>query len=77
MKAALIKSSDIKAIEKLPVVRNFRKVIEAKDINLMNKELYQFLTLYCGFIRALQHQWIQGNLTLLQRILPRVFIQAF
>ena len=50
MKAALIKSSDIKAIEKLPVVRNFRKVIEAKDINLMNKELYQFLTLYCGFI---------------------------
>ena len=50
METALNKYSDIKAIEKLQVVRNFRKVIEAKDINLMNKELYQFLTLHCGFI---------------------------
>ena len=37
-------------IETLPVVRNFQKVIEARDMSLMNKELYQFLNLYCGFI---------------------------
>jgi hypothetical protein len=46
----LMKASDRKPIGKLPVVRNFRKVIEARDISLMNKELYQFLNLYCGFI---------------------------
>ncbi len=34
----------------LPVVRKFRKVIESRDMNLMDKELYQFLNLYCGFI---------------------------
>lgn len=39
-----------RTIETLPVVRNFRKVIEARDMALMNKELYQFLNLYCGFI---------------------------
>lgn len=39
-----------RAIETLPVVRNFRKVIEARNMSLMNKELYQFLNLYCGFI---------------------------
>jgi len=45
-----LKKSNRKPISTLPVVRNFRKVIEARDINLMNKELYQFLNLYCGFI---------------------------
>lgn len=39
-----------KPIEKLPVVRNFRQVIEDRDIHLMKKELYDFLVLYCGFI---------------------------
>lgn len=39
-----------RAIETLPVVRNFRQVIEARKMSLMNKELYQFLNLYCGFI---------------------------
>lgn len=38
------------AIGNLPVVKNFRRVIEARDMSLMNKELYQFLNLYCGFI---------------------------
>ena len=39
-----------RVIETLPVVRNFQKVIEARDMSLMNKELYSFLNLYCGFI---------------------------
>ena len=50
MEKALIKSSEKKPINKLPVVRNFRQVIENRDISLMKKELYQFLNLYCGFI---------------------------
>ena len=37
-------------IGNLPVVRKFRKVIESRDMSLMDKELYQFLNLYCGFI---------------------------
>jgi len=32
------------------VVRNFKQVIEERDMSLMNKELYQFLNLHCGFI---------------------------
>ena len=50
MQMQLIKQSEKKPISNLPVVRNFRKFIEARDISLMNKELYQFLNLYCGFI---------------------------
>ena len=34
----------------IPIIKNFQEVIEHKDIGRMNKELYQFLTLYCGFI---------------------------
>jgi len=37
-------------IGNLPVVRKFRQVIEKRDMNLMDKELYEFLNLYCGFI---------------------------
>ena len=50
MEAALMKTPERKPIEKLHVVRNFREVIEAKDLSFMNSELYQFLTLHCGFI---------------------------
>ena len=50
MEAALVKTPDSNPIEKLHVVRNFREVIEAKDLSLMNSELYKFLTLHCGFI---------------------------
>jgi len=32
------------------VVKNFQEVVETKDIGKMNKELYEFLNLYCGFI---------------------------
>ena len=34
----------------LGVIRNFQDVVESKDIRKMNKELYEFLNLYCGFI---------------------------
>ncbi|MEI9475599.1 MAG: hypothetical protein WCO26_03385 [Deltaproteobacteria bacterium] len=34
----------------IPVVKNFKEVIENKDIDRMNKELYEFLILYCGYI---------------------------
>ena len=34
----------------IPVIKNFQKVIENRDINIMNKELYEFLNLCCGFI---------------------------
>jgi hypothetical protein len=37
-------------ISNLPVVRKFRTVIESRDMNQMDKELYQFLHQYCGFI---------------------------
>ena len=50
MEAALVRTPDKKQIEKLHVVRNFRAVIEARDISLMKDELYEFLTLHCGFI---------------------------
>ncbi len=50
MHMALVKAPDRKPIGNLLVVRNFRRVIEARDISLMNRELYQFLNLYCGFI---------------------------
>jgi len=50
MKEELEKLSNRKSISKLPVVRNFRQVIEKRDINLMNNELYQFLNLHCSFI---------------------------
>jgi len=39
-----------KPIGSLYVVRNFGKVIEARDIKHMTKELYEFLHLHCDFI---------------------------
>ena len=50
MQMPLVKSSERKQIQKLSVVKNFRRVIEGRNISLMNKELYEFLNLYCGFI---------------------------
>jgi hypothetical protein len=34
----------------IPLIRNFKEVIENRDIDKMSKELYDFLNLYCGFI---------------------------
>jgi hypothetical protein len=34
----------------ISVIKNFKEVIENRDIDRMNKELYDFLNLYCGFI---------------------------
>ena len=53
MQVALVKIPERKPIERLSVVRNFREAMEARDISLMNSELYQFLTLHCGFIAHL------------------------
>jgi hypothetical protein len=50
MEKAALKTSYKGPISKVVVVRNFQKAIEERDISLMNKELYQFLTQYCGFI---------------------------
>jgi hypothetical protein len=45
-----IKKPERKPIGRLSVVRNFRWVIEERDIGLMKRELYEFLHLHCGFI---------------------------
>ena len=37
-------------LNRLSVVKNFKKVIETKDIGHMKSELYEFLHLHCGFI---------------------------
>jgi len=50
MQMQLIETSNKQPVDSLKVVKNFRKVIESRDINKMNKELYQFLNLHCGFI---------------------------
>ena len=34
----------------IAIIRNFKEVVEKRDIGRMNKELYDFLNLYCGFI---------------------------
>ena len=50
MQSVSSQATERTAIGSLPVVNNFRRVIEARNMSLMNKELYQFLNLYCGFI---------------------------
>ena len=50
MQMQLMDTSDKQPVNSLRVVKNFRKVIESRDINAMKKELYQFLNLHCGFI---------------------------
>jgi len=34
----------------IAVIKNFKEVIETRNIDKMNKELYEFLHLHCGFI---------------------------
>jgi hypothetical protein len=72
MEKAALKASDKGPIGTVAVVKNFRKVIEARDINLMSKELYQFLNLYCGFIA---HYDINGFKETYAR--PRDFARVF
>jgi hypothetical protein len=56
----------------IAVIKNFQEVIEHKDINRMNKELYTFLNLYCGFIA---HYDINGFKATYQA--PRDFAEVF
>ena len=50
MQLNLMNAQASQPVGTLRVVKNFRKVIERRDINAMTKELYQFLNLHCGFI---------------------------
>ncbi len=56
----------------IPVIRNFQQVTENKDIDRMNKELYEFLNLYCGFIA---HYDINGFKATYRS--PRDFAEVF
>ena len=56
----------------IPVIRNFKEVIDNKDINRMNKELYEFLQLHCRFIT---HCDINGFKTTYRT--PRDFAEVF
>ena len=56
----------------IPVIKNFKEVIENKDIHRMNKELYDFLNLHCGFIA---HYNIDGFKTTYRA--PRDFAEVF
>jgi hypothetical protein len=72
MQMALMDIPERKPIGKLAVVRNFRRVIEARDINLMKPKLYDFLIMHCGFIA---HFNIDGFKTTYRR--PNDFAEVF
>ena len=76
MQMNLIKTSNKKPVGSLPVVKNFRKVIEGRNIKAMNKELYEFFHLHCGFIA---HYNIDGFKSTYARPLDfaEVFIRHF
>jgi len=56
----------------IPVIRNFEEVIETRDIDRMNKELYSFFILNCGFIA---HYDINGFKATYKA--PRDFAEVF
>ena len=56
----------------IAVIKNFKEVIENKDIDRMNKELYEFLHLHCGFIA---HYDINGFKATYKS--PRDFAEVF
>jgi hypothetical protein len=56
----------------IAVIKNFKEVIETRKIDRMNKELYQFLNFYCGFIA---HYDINGFKATYQS--PLDFAEAF
>ena len=56
----------------IPVIKNFKEVIESRSIEKMNKELYEFLTLSCGFIA---HCNIEGFKETYRS--PRNFVDVF
>ncbi|MFC1896865.1 hypothetical protein ACFL0Q_09485 [Thermodesulfobacteriota bacterium] len=72
MQQPLIDLPDKKSVVALPVVRNFKKVIESRDIKFMRNELYQFLNLNCGFIA---HYDINGFKATYSR--PADFVDVF
>ncbi len=45
----------------IAVITNFKEVIESRSIDRMSKELYEFLTLYCGFIAHYNLEGFKAN----------------
>ena len=60
----------------IAVIKNFKEVIETRNIDKMNKELYQFLNLYCGFIAHYDINGFKATYRNPQR-LCRTFIRHF
>jgi len=56
----------------IAVIKNFKEVIETRNIDKMNKELYEFLHLHCGFIA---HYDINGFKATYRN--PRDFAEVF
>jgi hypothetical protein len=56
----------------IAVIKNFKEVIENRNIDKMNKELYEFLHLHCGFIA---HYDINGFKATYKS--PRDFAEVF
>ncbi len=56
----------------IAVIKNFKEVIESRSIEKMNKELYDFLNLHCGFIA---HYNINGFKDTYRN--PRDFAEVF
>ena len=56
----------------IAVIKNFKEIIENKDIGRMHKELYEFLHLHCGFIA---HYDINGFKATYKN--PRDFAEVF
>jgi hypothetical protein len=56
----------------IAVIKNFKEVIEQKDIGKMKKELYEFLILYSGFIA---HCNIEGFRDTYRN--PKTFAEVF
>ena len=56
----------------IAVIKNFKEVIETRNIDKMNKELYEFLNLHCGFIA---HYDINGFKATYRS--PRDFAEVF
>ena len=72
MQQPMFNVSNEKSIGKLSIVRNFKKVIEGRNIKTMNNELYEFFNLHCGFIA---HYNIDGFKSTYSR--PQDFAEVF
>ena len=56
----------------IPIIKNFKEVIESRSIDKMNKELYEFLHLHCRFIAHYDINGFKANYRT-----PRDFAEVF